>query len=240
MAIHDGHIRPSSARRRQDRIHPDLARFCPPTPPELERWLDGVVDVGGDVIGLDDTGWTLPRLCPSRLRPGAVPRIQPACLVDVYRRPDGLTELRHVQQEVTAEAAVRASTAKIVYQDAVGQPGRNLRLRLETAYMADIEGRSSAELRNYLGLRDAMDIVSRPLDGEDRWRSRSADRIRRDGRQDWACLGAWPWAVFTEGVLRPNWRDDPKVARALAEWHDVQRVRLRRRLRRADGLHPAG
>jgi hypothetical protein len=202
------------------------------------------VDVGGDVIGLDETAWTLPRLRPSRLRPGAMPRrFKPACLPEVARRPDGSIELRQLRPELTVEAAVRASTAEIVSRDAVGQPGGNLRLRLETAYMSDIEGWSSMALRDYLGLRDRQ-LVGYGPDGEDKWRSRSADRIRRDGRRDWAWFGAWPWAVFEDGALPPNWRDDANVACALAEWHRLQRRRLqarsdalRRLLRTTENLH---
>ena len=139
MAIHDGPIRPSSAGVRQDRIGSDLVGFCPPAPPELERWLDRIVDVGGDVIGLDETGWTLPRLRPSRLRPGAMPRrFKPACLPEVGRRPDGSIELRELRPELMVEAAVRASTAEIVSQDAVGQPGEDGN-ELGTARIAQVE-----------------------------------------------------------------------------------------------------
>lgn len=52
----------------------------------------------------------------------------------------------------------------------------------------------------------------------DSWDSRTVRRWRDDGRQSWASLGAWPWALSTDGKLSRVWWKRPEYAKAIAGW----------------------
>lgn len=143
---------------------------------------------------------------------------------------DGLRLPRTREPSLSFECVDRATWRAIGTTTA--QPGRNIRLCAEAAYLLDIEGRSALSTRDYLGLGDHGEVVSRPFDEPDKIRFRSVARVANTGRGTWSALGAWPWAVF-DGKLPFNWRQRSDAAVELALWHDESTQRALGRARHA-------
>jgi hypothetical protein len=141
-----------------------------------------------------------------------------ACVLDLH----GLRVPQLTDAEDGLLGQIDDETSRVVARagdgEAIRQPGRYLRLRLEASYRHRIEGLDTVALRAHLDLRDALDVVTRSAEGEDRLRSRSAARVIRDGDDLWRQLGAWPWAVIKD-QLPFDWRRRVDVEEALADWH---------------------
>ena len=95
-----------------------------------------------------------------------------------------------------------------------GRPPRNAYLAAEIAYLIDIEraraGGSRLRPDEYLARRYGSRVL--PADG------RTVRRWLRDGRRVLRAVGAWPWAVFTEGGVPRRWWEHPRALDALARW----------------------
>jgi hypothetical protein len=197
----------------------DFDQFFPPPSPFLERWADRWCATAPAAYVVDLDGRRLPRLRPPTIDVCTIPREYGDQAVEVL-----------LERETFR--AVAEPTRK---------PGGNLRFRLEAAHMYWIEGCGYAEIGEYFGLK------SQPIcrAGELGERFRGAELIVQRGAADWAALGAWPFAV--PDAEPRDWRSDPRVARALAEWHSrilaaETRVLVARagRVRRAAWLLPSG
>lgn len=178
-------------RSRQEQTTANYLPFVPPEPsaddPRVrERWLLCLTPPGAPVIDVD--GMSVPLLDP------------------------GAAELAAVWEATSL--AVEQESGDRARQQVCGQrprrqPRRNVRLRMEAAYLHQIEGQSSVEVAKYLGLGGEPDVVSRNMDGPDRERHRGAEKIIAAGDRAWADLGAWwPWADA-----------DRDWAGELAAWH---------------------
>jgi hypothetical protein len=192
--------------RGQDSSGQISAQFCPPPQGQVEGWLDHITVIGGDLIELD--GRRLPRVREPTREPWATR----AAYERIEFDPD-------TPSAKLAALVLELETIKAVEGNAPRQPGRNLRFCLEAAYMDRIEATSLGKIGDYLGLAPQPD-------------RRNVRRIIVRGEALWAALGAWPWAVYPDAPLAPNWRLDPLVARALESWHERAAAEAGMRVRR--------
>lgn len=184
---------------------PDWHLFCPPSPGVgVFRWLWDLTPPGASALPISPEA----RADPAQYRPG--PGFVPHLGGPAAPRAD-LSLFPAVRQhelawlvEQYAPGLHRISGSR---KPRAGTPA----WRVEAAYRYDVLGASNAEIA------DGSEYVDAEQDY--RGRSRSADRLVREGRQLLAALGAWPWVVAARGVLPARWFELEPYARALADWH---------------------
>lgn len=83
-------------------------------------------------------------------------------------------------------------------------------LQLAAAVRIDIHER--------LPFEPDLRILTERLEGRDATTARRHRRLATPGRRQYAELGVWPWTHAHDGVLPPDWRNDPAFIEPLNEW----------------------
>jgi hypothetical protein len=166
----------------------------------------------------------------ARLWPPDRPWVEVVCAVPQVRPPrQGAFE--------TLEQAYAETLGEPPKSRGRGQPRRNRYVAAEFAYMLDLERRPPMVRELYAPERrvrraftaraqletalEAMDRTPRvAVSADEGLRSRTLTRWRDDGRRVLHDLGAWPWALETDGRLDRTWWRDPRYLAELQRGGD--------------------